>query len=68
MFQLVLFVIYCMYNVVIIGVGGMGVVIIGVVLVQVVYIDGKGVGMMEMVGLVQKGGVVYIYLWLVNWL
>lgn len=56
-----LFVIQCVYGVLVIGVGGMGVVIIGGLFGMVVYIEGKGVIVFDMVGLVQKGGVVFLY-------
>lgn len=49
------------WNIVITGVGGTGVVTIGAVIAQAAYIDGKGVGMMEMAGLAQKGGAVHIH-------
>jgi indolepyruvate ferredoxin oxidoreductase len=49
------------HNVVIAGVGGTGVVTLGAVLAQAAQIDGKGVGMMEMSGLAQKGGAVHIH-------
>ncbi|MEJ6611265.1 MAG: indolepyruvate ferredoxin oxidoreductase family protein [Paracoccaceae bacterium] len=54
------------FNVVITGVGGTGVVTIGAVLAQAAQIDGKGAGMMEMAGLAQKGGAVYIHCRLAN--
>ena len=49
------------YNMVITGVGGMGVVTIGAVLAQASQIDGKGAALMEMAGLAQKGGAVHIH-------
>ncbi len=49
------------HNVVITGVGGTGVVTIGAVMAQAAQIDNKGVGMMEMAGLAQKGGAVHIH-------
>ncbi len=48
------------FNFLITGVGGTGVVTIGAVLAMAARLDGKGVGMMEMAGLAQKGGAVYI--------
>ena len=50
------------HNVVVTGVGGTGVVTIGAVMAQAAQIDGKGVGMIEMAGLAQKGGAVWIHL------
>ncbi len=49
------------HNIVIAGVGGTGVVTIGAVLAMAAHLDGKGVGMMEMAGLAQKGGAVHIH-------
>jgi len=49
------------HNVVITGVGGTGVVTIGAILAMAAHVDGKGAGMMEMAGLAQKGGAVYIH-------
>ncbi|QDC09897.1 indolepyruvate ferredoxin oxidoreductase family protein [Oceanicola sp. D3] len=50
------------HNMVITGVGGTGVVTVGAVLAQAAHIDGKGVGMIEMAGLAQKGGAVHIHM------
>ena len=50
------------FNTVITGVGGTGVVTIGAIMAQAAHIDGKGVGMMEMAGLAQKGGAVTVHL------
>ncbi|MEM9524924.1 MAG: 2-oxoacid:acceptor oxidoreductase family protein, partial [Pseudomonadota bacterium] len=49
------------HNAIITGVGGTGVVTVGAVLAMAAHIDGKGVGMMEMAGLAQKGGAVHIH-------
>ena len=48
-------------NVVITGVGGTGVVTIGAILAMAAHLDGKGAGMMEMAGLAQKGGAVWVH-------
>jgi indolepyruvate ferredoxin oxidoreductase len=50
------------HNVLVTGVGGTGVVTIGAVMAQAAQIDGMGVGMIEMAGLAQKGGAVWIHL------
>lgn len=50
------------HNTVLTGVGGTGVVTVGAVLAMAAHLDGKGVGMMEMAGLAQKGGAVHIHL------
>ncbi|MGJ8584648.1 MAG: indolepyruvate ferredoxin oxidoreductase family protein [Marinosulfonomonas sp.] len=49
------------HNMVIAGIGGTGVVTIGAVLAMAAHMDGKGVGMMEMAGIAQKGGAVLIH-------
>lgn len=49
------------HNTVITGVGGTGVVTIGAVMAMAAHLDGKGVGLMEMAGLAQKGGAVYLH-------
>jgi len=54
------------HNILVTGVGGTGVVTIGAVLAQAAQIDGKGAGMIEMAGLAQKGGAVWIHLRLAN--
>ena len=50
------------HNVLVTGVGGTGVVTIGAVMAQAAQLDGKGAGMIEMAGLAQKGGAVWIHL------
>ncbi len=50
------------HNLVITGVGGTGVVTIGATLAMAAHLEDKGVGMMEMAGLAQKGGAVQIHL------
>ena len=49
------------FNIVISGVGGTGVVTIGALLAMAAHLEGKGVGVMEMAGLAQKGGAVHIH-------
>ncbi len=49
------------HNIVITGVGGTGVVTVGALLGMAAHLEGKGVGMMEMAGLAQKGGAVHIH-------
>ncbi len=49
------------YNIVITGVGGTGVVTIGALIAMAAHIENKGVGVMEMAGLAQKGGAVLIH-------
>ncbi|CAN0594167.1 unnamed protein product, partial [Ectocarpus sp. 12 AP-2014] len=54
------------HSVVITGVGGTGVVTIGAVMAMAAHLDDKGVGMMEMAGLAQKGGAVHIHCRIAN--
>ncbi len=46
------------YNIVVTGVGGTGVVTIGALLGMAAHIEGKGVSVLDMAGLAQKGGAV----------
>jgi indolepyruvate ferredoxin oxidoreductase len=50
------------YDIIITGVGGTGVVTIGGVLGMAAHIEGKGVGVLDMAGLAQKGGAVYSHM------
>ena len=47
------------FNIVVTGVGGTGVVTIGAILGMAAHLEGKGMGMIDMAGLAQKGGAVY---------
>src|SRR5262245_4375223 len=47
------------YDIIITGIGGTGVVTIGGVLGMAAHLEGKGVGVIDMAGLAQKGGAVY---------
>jgi indolepyruvate ferredoxin oxidoreductase len=47
------------FNVIVTGVGGTGVVTIGAILGMAAHLEGKGLGMIDMAGLAQKGGAVY---------
>ena len=49
------------HNLVVTGVGGTGVVTTGAIVAMAAYLDGLGVGMIEMAGLAQKGGAVTIH-------
>jgi indolepyruvate ferredoxin oxidoreductase len=49
------------WNILVTGVGGTGVVTVGALLAMAAHLEGKGVGEMEMAGLAQKGGSVYIH-------
>jgi indolepyruvate ferredoxin oxidoreductase len=50
------------YDVIITGIGGTGIVTIGGVLGMAAHLEGKGVGIIDMAGLAQKGGAVYSHL------
>jgi indolepyruvate ferredoxin oxidoreductase len=49
------------WNLVVTGVGGTGVVTVGALIAMAAHLEGKGVGVMEMAGLAQKGGAVHIH-------
>jgi len=50
------------YNIIVTGVGGTGVVTIGGVLGMAAHLEGRGVGVLDMAGLAQKGGAVFSYI------
>ncbi len=50
------------YNIIVTGVGGTGVVTIGGVLGMAAHLEGKGVGVLDMAGLAQKGGAVFSHI------
>jgi len=50
------------YDIIVTGVGGTGVVTIGGILGMAAHIEGKGVGVIDMAGLAQKGGAVYSHM------
>src|SRR5262245_42936320 len=50
------------YDVIVTGIGGTGVVTIGGVLGMAAHLEGKGVGIIDMAGLAQKGGAVYSHM------
>ncbi|MGY2052319.1 indolepyruvate ferredoxin oxidoreductase family protein [Methylobacterium sp. JK268] len=54
------------YNVVVTGVGGTGVVTVGAILGMAAHLEGKGLGMIDMAGLAQKGGAVFSHVRLAN--
>ena len=54
------------YSVIVTGVGGTGIVTLGAVLGMAAHIEGKGVGIIDMAGLAQKGGAVYSYIRIAN--
>ena len=50
------------YDIIVTGVGGTGIVTIGGVLGMAAHLEGKGVGIIDMAGLAQKGGAVYSHM------
>ena len=54
------------YGIIVTGVGGTGVVTIGAVLGMAAHLEGKGVGVIDMAGLAQKGGAVYSHMRIAN--
>ncbi|MGI8525470.1 MAG: indolepyruvate ferredoxin oxidoreductase family protein [Pseudolabrys sp.] len=54
------------YSVIVTGVGGTGVVTIGAILGMAAHLEGKGVGVLDMAGLAQKGGAVYSHIRIAN--
>jgi len=54
------------YNILVAGIGGTGVVTIGAILGMAAHLEGKGVRVLDMAGLAQKGGAVYSHIRLVE--
>jgi indolepyruvate ferredoxin oxidoreductase len=54
------------YDIIITGIGGTGVVTIGGVLGMAAHLENKGVGVIDMAGLAQKGGAVYSHMRIAN--
>ncbi len=50
------------YGIIVTGIGGTGIVTIGGVLGMAAHLEGKGVGIIDMAGLAQKGGAVYSHI------
>jgi indolepyruvate ferredoxin oxidoreductase len=50
------------YNIIVTGIGGTGVITIGGILGMAAHLEGKGVGVIDMAGLAQKGGAVYSHM------
>src|SRR5216683_935977 len=50
------------YDIIVTGVGGTGIVTIGGILGMAAHLEGKGVGVIDMAGLAQKGGAVYSHM------
>ncbi|KQZ02183.1 indolepyruvate ferredoxin oxidoreductase [Pseudolabrys sp. Root1462] len=54
------------YGIIVTGVGGTGIVTIGAILGMAAHLEGKGVGIIDMAGLAQKGGAVYSHIRIAN--
>ena len=50
------------YNIIVTGIGGTGIVTIGGILGMAAHLEGKGVGIIDMAGLAQKGGAVFSHM------
>src|SRR6266540_3467866 len=50
------------FDIIVTGVGGTGIVTIGGILGMATHLEGKGVGILDMAGLAQKGGAVYSHI------
>ena len=50
------------YNIIVTGVGGTGIVTIGGILGMAAHLEGRGVGVLDMAGLAQKGGAVFSHI------
>ena len=54
------------YSIIVTGVGGTGIVTIGGIIGMAAHLEGKGVGVIDMAGLAQKGGAVYSHIRIAN--
>ena len=54
------------FGIIVTGIGGTGIVTIGGVLGMAAHLEGKGVGIIDMAGLAQKGGAVYSHIRIAN--
>jgi indolepyruvate ferredoxin oxidoreductase len=50
------------YNIIVTGVGGTGIVTVGGILGMAAHLEGRGIGVLDMAGLAQKGGAVFSYI------
>jgi indolepyruvate ferredoxin oxidoreductase len=50
------------YGIIVTGIGGTGVVTIGAIIGMAAHLEGKGVGVLDMAGLAQKGGAVFSHI------
>jgi indolepyruvate ferredoxin oxidoreductase len=54
------------YGVIVTGIGGTGIITIGAVLGMAAHLEGKGVGIIDMTGIAQKGGAVHSHIRFAN--
>src|SRR5665213_663728 len=54
------------YGIIVTGIGGTGIVTIGAIIGMAAHLEGKGVGVIDMAGLAQKGGAVYSHIRIAN--
>jgi indolepyruvate ferredoxin oxidoreductase len=54
------------YSIIVTGVGGTGIVTVGAIIGMAAHLEGKGVGVIDMAGLAQKGGAVYSHIRVAN--
>jgi indolepyruvate ferredoxin oxidoreductase len=54
------------FGIIVTGVGGTGVVTVGAIIGMAAHLEGKGVGVIDMAGLAQKGGAVYSHIRIAN--
>jgi indolepyruvate ferredoxin oxidoreductase len=54
------------YGVIVTGIGGTGIVTIGAIIGMAAHLEGKGVAVIDMAGLAQKGGAVYSHIRIAN--
>ena len=54
------------YSIVVTGIGGTGIVTIGAIVGMAAHLEGKGVGVIDMAGLAQKGGAVFSHIRIAN--
>ena len=50
------------YGIIVTGIGGTGIVTVGAILGMAAHLEGKGVGVLDMAGLAQKGGAVFSHI------
>jgi indolepyruvate ferredoxin oxidoreductase len=54
------------YSIIVTGVGGTGIVTVGAIIGMAAHLEGKGVGIIDMAGLAQKGGAVFSHIRVAN--